>query len=174
MAARSGVTSSAKLAKQAGGKRPKPIVRYPTASNALRVFLADGLREPPASNAPVGKLAGRLLGPAGRPAPLSGEPRRVVLKAETAAYVLGAPAISSSTAYAPSNTPILDTRALGRVVRLRRQSLDLTQQQLAERAGVGRRFVNELEGGKPTLELGKALTVCRSIGVVLTAGVANG
>jgi len=40
-------------------------------------------------------------------------------------------------------------------VKEKRKKLGLTQQELAERAGVGLRFVRELEQGKPTLQLDK-------------------
>ena len=36
-------------------------------------------------------------------------------------------------------------------VRSKRKQYGLTQAQLADRAGVGLRFIRELEGGKPTL-----------------------
>lgn len=42
---------------------------------------------------------------------------------------------------------------LGDFVRHRRVASDLTQRQLGELAGVGTRFVSELERGKPTLRL---------------------
>lgn len=38
-------------------------------------------------------------------------------------------------------------------VRTRRKGADLSQQQLAELAGVGRNFVSELEQAKPTLRM---------------------
>lgn len=44
---------------------------------------------------------------------------------------------------------------IGTFVRQRRLSASLTQLQLGELAGVGRRFVVELEGGKATLRLDK-------------------
>lgn len=40
-------------------------------------------------------------------------------------------------------------------VKNRRKVLKLTQQELAEKAGVGYRFVRELEAGKTTLQLSK-------------------
>jgi len=48
---------------------------------------------------------------------------------------------------------------LGRLVRAARKRRDFSQQQFADLAGVGRRFLSELENGKPTLELGKVLKV---------------
>lgn len=42
---------------------------------------------------------------------------------------------------------------IGRYVRERRQASRLTQQELGELAGVGTRFISELERGKPTLRM---------------------
>lgn len=42
---------------------------------------------------------------------------------------------------------------VGRFVRARRQANGLTQAQLGELAGVGTRFISELERGKPTLRM---------------------
>jgi y4mF family transcriptional regulator len=59
---------------------------------------------------------------------------------------------------------------IGRFVRLRRKANNLNQQQLAELAGVGKRFLIELEAGKPTLRLdavNKVLAVFgKTLGVV--------
>jgi y4mF family transcriptional regulator len=54
--------------------------------------------------------------------------------------------------------------ALGDFVRQRRLSAGLTQQQLGELAGVGKRFVVELEGGKATLRLDKVNLVLAAFG----------
>ena len=51
--------------------------------------------------------------------------------------------------------------------RLRRERR-LTQSELADQAGVGRRFLAELEAGKETAQLGKALRVLAMLGVVVT------
>lgn len=40
-------------------------------------------------------------------------------------------------------------------VRLRRKSLKMTQKEMSEKAGVGLRFVRELERGKETLRIDK-------------------
>jgi y4mF family transcriptional regulator len=49
----------------------------------------------------------------------------------------------------------------------RRKALKLTQQQLADKVGVGLRFVRELEGGKPTLRMDKVNEVLRFFGCQL-------
>jgi y4mF family transcriptional regulator len=54
-----------------------------------------------------------------------------------------------------------------RFVRERRTKLGYTQQQLAQRVGVGLRFLRELEGGKPSLRLDKVNQVLRFLGAEL-------
>lgn len=62
-------------------------------------------------------------------------------------------------------TTILDTpAALGQAARAARKQLGLTQPQLALAAGVGVRFVVELEAGKPTLRLETILRVLHALG----------
>ena len=65
---------------------------------------------------------------------------------------------------------VIDATALGKVIRLHRKSLGLTQQDAAGLCGVGERFLSELERGKESASLGKALQVIRRLGmrVILT------
>ena len=49
-------------------------------------------------------------------------------------------------------------------IRDKRKLHNLTQQELADRAGVGYRFVRELENGKPTVRLDKVNQVLRLFG----------
>lgn len=67
----------------------------------------------------------------------------------------------------PPRTRLSSVSDLGQAVRSRRMLMSLTQQELADAAGVGRRFVSELEGGKPTLEIGKVIQVCGFVGLDL-------
>ena len=59
----------------------------------------------------------------------------------------------------------MTTEELGRIVREVRLAQGLRQDQLAAAAGVGVRFLIELEQGKPTARLGKALDVLRALGL---------
>lgn len=52
-------------------------------------------------------------------------------------------------------------------VRQQRKVLKMTQQDLADRAGVGIRFIRELEAGKPTLRLDKVNIVLDLFGHTL-------
>ena len=53
---------------------------------------------------------------------------------------------------------------IGAVVRQARLAQGLRQDQLAAAAGVGLRFLVELERGKPTVRLGKVLAVLDALG----------
>jgi y4mF family transcriptional regulator len=63
---------------------------------------------------------------------------------------------------------IADTKTLGTLVRTERKSQALTQEQLAGLAGVGVRFVRELEAGKESCQLGRALHVAQTLGLVVS------
>lgn len=56
---------------------------------------------------------------------------------------------------------------LGDILRAARKQLGLTQPQLALVAGVGVRFIVELEAGKPTVRLENVLRVVDALGGVL-------
>ncbi|KXF74781.1 XRE family transcriptional regulator [Paramesorhizobium deserti] len=56
-------------------------------------------------------------------------------------------------------------RDFGAVVREKRKGLGWTQTELAARSGTGERFIVELESGKPSCQLEKALIVARTVGM---------
>ena len=63
---------------------------------------------------------------------------------------------------------LIDTpEQLGHTVRKARKALNLTQPQLALAAGVGVRFIVELEAGKPTVRLAHVLRVLQALGGTL-------
>jgi transcriptional regulator with XRE-family HTH domain len=53
----------------------------------------------------------------------------------------------------------------GALVRERREALKLRQDDLALVSNVGRRFIIDLEAGKPNCQLGKALVVAAAVGL---------
>lgn len=59
---------------------------------------------------------------------------------------------------------IQDAAALGHAVRAARKALGLTQPQLALAAGVGVRFIVELEAGKPSVRFETMLRVVQALG----------
>ena len=66
-------------------------------------------------------------------------------------------------------TRIETTSDLGAAIRGERKAQELTQTQLAELCGVGLTYLSNLENGKDTAEIGKALHVMRMLGLELSA-----
>ena len=61
----------------------------------------------------------------------------------------------------------MNTEQIGQFVRGVRRDQGLRQDQLAAAAGVGVRFLVEVERGKPTAQLGKVLAVLEALGCTL-------
>ena len=59
---------------------------------------------------------------------------------------------------------------LGQFVKQARKEQGLTQEQLAATTGVGVRFIRELEQGKESCHIGKALTVVSMLGIDIKIG----
>lgn len=59
------------------------------------------------------------------------------------------------------------TSTIGEAVRRARKGMGLRQDELAAAAGVGVRFLVELERGKSTVELGRTLSVLAAVGLDL-------
>src|ERR1700680_242740 len=55
--------------------------------------------------------------------------------------------------------------AFGALIRTRRKTLNMRQDQLALATGVGRRFLIDLEAGKPSCQLGRSLLVAEALGI---------
>ena len=53
---------------------------------------------------------------------------------------------------------------IGEIVRTTRKAAGLRQDELAGAAGVGLRFIVDLEAGKPTAQIGKTLQVLSALG----------
>ncbi len=60
--------------------------------------------------------------------------------------------------------PLTSAARLGAFVRARRKAARLTQGRLGELAGVGVRFIVEMEGGKPTMRLDRVNAVLAVFG----------
>lgn len=156
-----------------GAGKSSRLVRYPTQSNALRALLdANPPRPPLTFRSP---MAGKAQ-PNSHPKTEKPSPSERSKPSPGALALLLNNRITPRTDNRPSRSEsvrILESEALGRLVRIKRLALKLTQQQLAERTGVGRRFICELEAGKPTIELGKALAACQALGLSLSAQDVN-
>lgn len=63
--------------------------------------------------------------------------------------------------------PLTNTKQLGDTIRKVRKEQKLTQKQLAAVCGVGVRFIRELEQGKESCYIGKALLVIKMLGISL-------
>ena len=59
-------------------------------------------------------------------------------------------------------------KQIGDFIKQTRRSLGVTQKDLALTSGTGLRFIVDLEKGKETCEIGKALTILRTLGIKLT------
>ncbi len=63
--------------------------------------------------------------------------------------------------------PIHSCKDLGGLVQQARKLQNLTQRELAALSGVGVRFIVDLEKGKPTCSIDKALEVAGALGIKL-------
>jgi len=64
-----------------------------------------------------------------------------------------------------------EAQAFGLMIRNQRRAMGLRQEDVALATGVGRRYLIDLEGGKPTARLGPALMIARHLGII--PGLAN-
>ena len=62
---------------------------------------------------------------------------------------------------------LINAEYIGDQLRRARKRLGVTQKELAMTSGTGLRFIIDLEKGKPTCHIGKALTVLQTAGVRL-------
>lgn len=60
---------------------------------------------------------------------------------------------------------IQNNKTLGELIRKERKSQKLTQEELAALAGVGVRFIRELEHGKESCRIGLAIQVMQTLGL---------
>lgn len=61
----------------------------------------------------------------------------------------------------------MGTESLNQFVKTKRKELGLTQEELSYKAGVGLRFIREMEKGKPTLQMDKVNQVLKLFGFEL-------
>lgn len=64
---------------------------------------------------------------------------------------------------------VSSAESFGKLVYTARKAAKLTQSQLAAASGVGERFVRELEKGKPSCQLEKALLIAQMLGIKFEA-----
>jgi HTH-type transcriptional regulator / antitoxin HipB len=66
---------------------------------------------------------------------------------------------------APAYGKVSSVEDLGRIIRFKRKEIGVRQEIAAGMTGVGTKFLSQLENGKETAELGKALQVLRKMGL---------
>lgn len=69
--------------------------------------------------------------------------------------------------YRPVIMNIRTTDELAAAIQTRRKRLGITQKELAMACGTGLRFIVDLEKGKRTCQIGKALQVLQALGLVI-------
>ena len=62
---------------------------------------------------------------------------------------------------------------IGATIKTTRKALGVTQRNLALTSGTGLRFIIDLEAGKPSCQLGKTLTVLRTLGIKIHLSLPN-
>ncbi|MDD2366199.1 MAG: helix-turn-helix domain-containing protein [Desulfuromonadaceae bacterium] len=67
----------------------------------------------------------------------------------------------------------MDAKTVGSIIRAERKSKGLTIAELAEHCNVGARFISELENGKESIEIGKALKVIKRLNLLVTVASAR-
>jgi y4mF family transcriptional regulator len=72
-----------------------------------------------------------------------------------------------------SSVSVTTPEELGAALKAARLARGLRLEDLALAAGVGRRFLGELERGKPTVHLAETLRVAQALGVSLTLSDPN-
>ncbi len=60
------------------------------------------------------------------------------------------------------------TAELGKFIKVARKTQGLTQEQLSAQSGTGIRFLRDLETGKSSCQIGKALQILTMLGMALT------
>ena len=60
------------------------------------------------------------------------------------------------------------TAQIGKLIRDTRKSIGVTQKDLALTSGTGIRFIIDLENGKETCGIGKALSILNTLGIKIT------
>lgn len=60
---------------------------------------------------------------------------------------------------------VYDSAMFGRAIKLRRKELKYTQRDISELTGFSISFISDLENGKPTAEIGKAIYISNVLGL---------
>lgn len=110
-------------------------------------------------------------------APTASSPSTNRAAAATSVLLRASPSGASARAFvssAPRSHEIAGAAELGPLVREARKAMKISQGEFAAYAGVGRRFLSELEGGKPSLEFNKVVACAKAAGIDLFARPRHG
>lgn len=66
---------------------------------------------------------------------------------------------------------VFDAKEFGNAIKVRRKELGYTQKYLSDFTGYSTSFISELENGKPTIELEKAMRLANLLGLDLLVEV---
>lgn len=72
-----------------------------------------------------------------------------------------------------ADTPIITPEDLGSLIRRARAREGLSQAQLAEQLGISRRYVGEIESGKPGLYTSRLFDLLTELGIRLRGDIAS-
>ena len=62
---------------------------------------------------------------------------------------------------------VFSAKDLGKYFKVRRKKLGYTQKQISELSGLSASFISDVENGKPTIELDKAIKLANVLGINL-------
>lgn len=62
---------------------------------------------------------------------------------------------------------VYNSEEFGKLIKQRRKKLGYTQKYICEVSGISASFISDLENGKPTIELGKAIFLANLLGADL-------
>ncbi len=60
---------------------------------------------------------------------------------------------------------INDTKSFGEIIKKRRKKLGYTQKYVSDVSGISASFISDLENGKATIEIGKAIYLANLLGI---------
>ena len=60
---------------------------------------------------------------------------------------------------------VLDSKSFGEMVKAKRKKLGYTQKYICEVSGISASYISDLENGKATVELGKAIYLANLLGI---------
>ncbi len=60
---------------------------------------------------------------------------------------------------------VFDTKTFGEVIKKQRKKMGYTQKYICEVSGISASYISDLENGKATIELGKAIYLANLLGI---------